>query len=1572
MPIQTDFNISPYYDDFDPEKDFYKILFRPGVAVQVRELNQLQTLLQKQVERFGDYVLERGTIVNGCAITYHSFVPYIKLKDTTPDGAAVDPVGYEGLFVKHEATGLIAEVIASATGYEAQDPDLATLYLEYKNEGTAGNLAAFSAANILKVYNKDERIYSVTVTAGSTGFSNNDSVVILSALELQNTTGGTTFSNTFAVGELVTQATTNAQGIVVSSNTTANTTAQVLSIKPVDAQLALGNTLSWSFSEGYEITGNTSATTANVVGFVGSDATGTLTTAAAGRVANIDIVTGGSLYYVVPQVAISTASANTSQIGAYSFTAKNYLANVTISSLSGSVGSAYGVTMDTGIIYQKGFFSRTEKQFKIVEKYSNTPHDVAVGFTTVESIVNSSADSTLLDNAAGYLNENAPGANRLKLTPVLTYKTKLAAEADEEFLPIIEFTEGKPYKTTDDPQLAGLGNEFARRTYDESGNYVLDPFLITTKDRFDFADTENSFSMVIDPGHAYINGNRVQTQRNYIEFLAKANTVTTVSNASIDVVYGNYIKINELGGVFDFDEGAQISLRDTAKNYLTVDPTATPAAGGAEIGKARMRSLVYDSGEPGTPNCVYRLYIFDIRMNAGRNFRDVKSVWYDSTYDGVADLVLELDPSSNANIAVVKQPEDNALLFGQEKIVALKSANSFSYTYRTCNTTLECNTSGIIVATAGAGEVWDYAGTLTSTEERDLIVIPRDTDITAAANLAGSAEVVASNSSIATVNGTSTTWLTDLAIGDYITLDDAANTAIARVTSIANNTSMSVVATNATSTILSPIAAGANVYITFPKNVPIPFVSRTGRTANVVGTALNIDIGETISATSNVSVIFNAKISNAAAVTKTVNRKAFVKIQANTHSATVNGPWCLGFSDVFRLRNVYAGATTSDTNITKHFFIDHNQNENYYDLALLKKLPHSNYTIGANDVLLVEFDLLTHSAEGLKALPSYNINDSIPLANLDAGGTEMNTLEIPECITSTDEYFDLRDTFDFRPRTANTVAIVTVAGSAPTNPALATESTRFVTGNKKFPVPEGDLFLNYQQYEPRTDSVVVRSDAEFDVLYDEVRMNIKPDEMVLYTITIPPYPSLPVHPNSDTETIMHTHCGPGFDGSHRIEFFTIDTEEVSEQPRGYTMKQIGQLERRIEALEYYSMLSETEDDVKNSVIPSSIDATLNRFKFGFFVDNYTTTNYTDLTNPEYNCSVYEYRLAPARTDLNIDLRLTNTNSDSVTGDVGHFPYEPYTLINQPVATDGPIQQANVVANTVAPVISYKTQYVFKKYYTSAYDRSPANSTATVYEDHDILLTGNTSANGQEIVIYFNVLGGKDRIEVLQSTTINGTYVEVANSESCNNATQAEINMINNMNFYDRFHFGSRNFSREDAGFGYNNFWIKNSGTLKFNYDISKGRYLRIREKKGSPMHYYVVAYPVDDPGTPSTTGNIVPAKKTQHRGSISVNHQHRHGRRYRRNGIHKTLFKSMPCQMNRSKAKRTNKCGIGHSGPALKHHMKAHKKKGGHDKQHNWNTSSLLGNQQVGPSSVNSKRRYSKSKTVSNWKKYKI
>ena len=91
MALDTDLNIDPYFDDFDETKNFHRIMFRPAVPVQARELTQLQTILQNQIERFGDNIFAEGTIIKGCNFIFDSAYYYVKLPDLRVDGQTTNP-----------------------------------------------------------------------------------------------------------------------------------------------------------------------------------------------------------------------------------------------------------------------------------------------------------------------------------------------------------------------------------------------------------------------------------------------------------------------------------------------------------------------------------------------------------------------------------------------------------------------------------------------------------------------------------------------------------------------------------------------------------------------------------------------------------------------------------------------------------------------------------------------------------------------------------------------------------------------------------------------------------------------------------------------------------------------------------------------------------------------------------------------------------------------------------------------------------------------------------------------------------------------------------------------------------------------------------------------------------------------------------------------------------------------------------------------------------------------------------------------------------------------------------------
>ena len=106
----ANFNVPPYYDDYDENKNYYKILFRPSVAIQARELNQMQTMLQKQVERFGSHIFKEGSIVLGGAFDLELDVSYVKAASIQPSSDRLDEL--VGKTVVGQTTGISAVIRA--------------------------------------------------------------------------------------------------------------------------------------------------------------------------------------------------------------------------------------------------------------------------------------------------------------------------------------------------------------------------------------------------------------------------------------------------------------------------------------------------------------------------------------------------------------------------------------------------------------------------------------------------------------------------------------------------------------------------------------------------------------------------------------------------------------------------------------------------------------------------------------------------------------------------------------------------------------------------------------------------------------------------------------------------------------------------------------------------------------------------------------------------------------------------------------------------------------------------------------------------------------------------------------------------------------------------------------------------------------------------------------------------------------------------------------------------------------------------------------------------------------------
>ena len=131
MPQLTDLNVVPYYDDFDQEDLFHRVLFRPGYAVQARELTQLQSILQNQVEEMGRNIFKEGAIISGGEVGMDKQYYAVKIQGTFNTTDITSNISsYKDKIVTGATSGVAGTVVGTAA---ASGDDPITLFVKYLN-----------------------------------------------------------------------------------------------------------------------------------------------------------------------------------------------------------------------------------------------------------------------------------------------------------------------------------------------------------------------------------------------------------------------------------------------------------------------------------------------------------------------------------------------------------------------------------------------------------------------------------------------------------------------------------------------------------------------------------------------------------------------------------------------------------------------------------------------------------------------------------------------------------------------------------------------------------------------------------------------------------------------------------------------------------------------------------------------------------------------------------------------------------------------------------------------------------------------------------------------------------------------------------------------------------------------------------------------------------------------------------------------------------------------------------------------------------------------------------------------
>jgi hypothetical protein len=1108
MALETDLNVPPYHDDYDPAKNYYRILYRPATAVQARELTQQQTILQTQIERFGDHIFKDGSIVDGVGILYYPNTHFIAVEDTFSyaNGSSANSIFPTSLTTNASIQYLLTNSQDSNNAVRA--------VIKIAKDGTKEN-----ANNTFRETNRFYLDYTFT----GTDLDGND-------------------INRFAPGDTV-----------------------------------------YIYNENQNKFGTLDA---------------------------------NNLVYTV-----NALSSN---------------------SVFDADGNAYLIGCTDGTIYQKGFFSTVNKQTIAVRDFSTNVTGYVVGFDTTESIVDENEDETLLDNALGYPNENAPGAHRLKLDPTLVSKTRTDTANNKNFFAIVEFDGQEPTEQKDQPVYNVLEQQLARKTYEESGDYVVKPFQIEAIKNE--ANTQ-SFYYEVSSGIGYVRGFRIEKIGATKVETSRATTTEIAQNQIISANYGNYVICDEYLGAFDFESLAEVTLYDAAQNAISEYEGSSASPTGSVVGKANVRAISYFYGTKGLPTCQYLIYLFNIRMNSGKSFSsDVKSIYLNgSSGYAKADIVLEND------LALLKDSDKSSLILdsGLKAVKRLTNNTGIGDTsfvfdeVKTATLAITGNTSVTIdtPATGGINRLNASVGsTITGTNLNDYNIYVSANAYTA--NLTGTISYSSGNVQIV---GTGTNFTSALKEGSLIRVYNTSTQYIRRVVSVTNTTHItidsSIAATNASASVAEYFVTGSPLPLT-----SVYINSNTSFTA-VLGKVID-------SGTQTVYCQYPVNRTQAKEIPKIINKDIYVKIDCSNNTTNTVGPWDLGLCDIHKVKNIYLGTTYANTNPDRlsWFIVDTGQRDDFYDHGRLIIKPEYAAQVNSSIKMLVVLDYFTSNTAagaGFFSVDSYPIDDA----------NTANTNAIQTIDTPLYNGRDLRNYVDFRARKYDDANSSTTIAGATINPSVSNTSFNVSASGQHLIAPDEIFTADYEFYLPRMDLITIDPVGNFNIINGipstfPIMPFVENDQSVIAEAFVPAYPSA-----TKREFDQYKNA------SNLIKI-NLKTN------RRYTMKDIGGLDDRIKKLEYYTVLNMLEQQAKDVTIPDANG--LNRFKNGIFADPFNSHQLGNVSDLEYKIAIdmKDHVARPYYDKHDVDFQFVSANSANVqrTGPLITLPYSDNDYIKQRFAT----------------------------------------------------------------------------------------------------------------------------------------------------------------------------------------------------------------------------------------------------------------------------------------------------------------
>ena len=1255
MAQKTDLNVSPYFDDFSETDNFNRVLFRPGFAIQARELTQLQSTLQSQIERHGSHIFAEGAMVvpgnSSLNLQYYS----LKLASTFAS-ETVDPSQYFNSTTPVTITGATSGVTAVVVGFDAAtSTDQPTLYVRYLATGTDNETSFFADG---------ENISSNAGVTHVTSYSSN----VVSA---------TTFTSSFSAA-----AGSSAANLASSTGPASRKGSAVT----VQAGVYYIRGMFVTCSEETFVLDKYSNTPSYRVGFTVTET----------------LVTPESDTTLLDN---STGSSNFAAKGAHRLQISLVLSKLDRDS---AADSSFVEIMDVkdGIIQSQ---VRTTEYSVLEETLARRTFDESGNYTVrpfqfspKESVTTSVRNENFVGafTAGGTTDDNNTASSDLLALQVSPGKAYVGGFEIEKIAPTIkDITKARDFETVN----AGVS------TFD-LGNFAFITNVYGTPDVTFISGESTAFKKV------EIYDDKIETRGSAkgsligvsrarsIEYFSGAVGSTSSNNTSVyklflfDINLFTKLKLSGTpsptllsnhsnGGalVTGVTSGATgiVYSTGTANEFANLQNVTGAFSIGEKIkvsDSAETDSIVESSGNAD-------LTILEITTQTFSGARSVFMEDADSGQDFTADFVLEVAAGEEGSIlldgtdangadagsdvleeselgveaigreanglARLKDTEKNRAIFKLPKKVIktlLTATNGgvtdTQYTVRR-QFTGTTNSSGVVSFNASTNE------TFASFVERDYTM----SILTAGGGTGVQGDIVTISGKVAGT-GTGTITITDNSI-----LGSAAKvklTATILKTSVSHKTKT----TNLMKQV--KVTTGASdAYGTRPTDRTISL----GRADvfNLAAVYDSEDVSSDASAPTLTVGTITGTFTRGEKITGSASGATGRIISTSSPISYVVSTGIFTTSDTITGESSGASAAVSATTVgsdvvTSRFTLDTGQRDNFYDIARIVRRPGSSAPTGR---LLIVHDYLEHGSGDVLTVDSYvDVANQMDFEDIP---TYSATKVDPDAPKPSGE-FPLIDTYDFRPRVED------ITGTSAT---LATIDE--VTGNSF------DFF--HRQYDGTGSSTVdvcqpgasIQSDFEyflpkFAVLSMDINGNINVNEGI--------GAETPIVPRSpDASMKLATIFLPAF------TFKPTDVNVEREKNQRFTMKDIGELERRINHIEYYTALNLLERDAESFEITD--ENGLNRFKSGFVVDNFSGHRVGDVVHKDYKCAMDMQlgHLRPKHTTKGLFLEESvSTTADRTnagyqkTGDLITLPYTEEVFSSNPFASR---------VEKVAPLLSHE-------------------------------------------------------------------------------------------------------------------------------------------------------------------------------------------------------------------------------------------------------------------------------------------